>query len=649
MLRQPFPVASLTAGSPSGSMRPPAERRSLPPEFGEVHATPAVLALVDRLVALGDTPFVASWMDANFGGRARYELPLAVRMMRVWREAGRIDRARSLLTSLAPSTSNGSLDSARLSIEKAALFLLEQRLEHVEAELRAAGRILNEVARGGATREQVEHHILSAELECAQGRRSQASATAKLAEHLAERLDDPPSRASLGTSLGRLCLRLRDPRAAAIHLRVALERLPPRSPVALTSEANMAFALAITGSHLEAREHAHAAIAIATELRAPGLQADAYDILGVAELLADRPMVALDAIDEGLLLASEQERNLRRTLTLHRTLALAILGRAENARDWFGRLERLEPIGATREDSSLEHEIAMASLQARIEEADRRFSDVLDLVRPFGGSSADSYFAGLMWMTAARAAEQSGDSQAALEWVESASLLGHKHGWVYPDRDRSANLWSMALRSGDSRVVRYAEHVLTVPDAASMASMPPPPSRLSLLSMGPPSTRSLERSMEPPGSSIELGQSGEALVYVTTPVGVSRVALCDIKQNTASANLVVDTLHHMLRIGDREISLERRRALEPLVVALLRRAREGLSGDDILRAAGGPGPESADAEHRVRVLISRVRELFGDPGAIERVRDAGEHGKTRYRVAGNLQFALVEPLYSVGG
>ena len=95
--------------------------------------------------------------------------------------------------------------------------------------------------------------------------------------------------------------------------------------------------------------------------------------------------------------------------------------------------------------------------------------------------------------------------------------------------------------------------------------------------------------------------------------------------------------------------LERRRALEPLVVQLLRRAREGLSADEILRAAGGPGPESADAEHRVRVLISRVRDLLGDPAAIERVRDAGEYGRTRYRLAANLRFALVEPLFRSSG
>ena len=48
----------------------------------------------------------------------------------------------------------------------------------------------------------------------------------------------------------------------------------------------------------------------------------------------------------------------------------------------------------------------------------------------------------------------------------------------------------------------------------------------------------------------------------------------------------------------------------------------------------------------MRVLISRVRDLLGDPAAIERVRDAGEYGRTRYRLAPNVRFALVEPLFS---
>ena len=156
----------------------------------------------------------------------------------------------------------------------------------------------------------------------------------------------------------------------------------------------------------------------------------------------------------------------------------------------------------------------------------------------------------------------------------------------------------------------------------------------------PPSTEDVESIAEP--------SEGEALIYVTTPQGVTRVPLQELRRATEGATLVVDTLAHALRVDDREVSLERRRALEPFVVQLLRRAREGLSADEILRAAGGPGPESADAEHRVRVLISRVRDLLGDPSAIERVRDAGEHGRTRYRLAANVRFALVEPLFASG-
>ena len=50
----------------------------------------------------------------------------------------------------------------------------------------------------------------------------------------------------------------------------------------------------------------------------------------------------------------------------------------------------------------------------------------------------------------------------------------------------------------------------------------------------------------------------------------------------------------------------------------------------------------------MRVLISRVRDLLGEAAAIERVRDAGEYGKTRYRLAGNVRFALIEPLFTPG-
>jgi hypothetical protein len=163
-----------------------------------------------------------------------------------------------------------------------------------------------------------------------------------------------------------------------------------------------------------------------------------------------------------------------------------------------------------------------------------------------------------------------------------------------------------------------------------------------------PSVRTPATTTSPPASDDAEGLTGhtgsEALVYLTTPRGVTRIALSGLAQATKGIPLVVNTLAHALYVDDREVSLERRRALEPLVVQLLRRAREGLSAEEILHAAGGPGPESADAEHRVRVLISRVRDLMGSAATIERVRDAGEHGKTRYRLAAGVLFALVEPL-----
>jgi hypothetical protein len=193
-------------------------------------------------------------------------------------------------------------------------------------------------------------------------------------------------------------------------------------------------------------------------------------------------------------------------------------------------------------------------------------------------------------------------------------------------------------------VVRFAEKIVAVSSGAPMPpSIPPPTSRRSFPSL----SEMAEKAQQDPDRVAEQHvDASEALIYVTTPSGVNRVRRSELTKYCEGSALVVDTLAHALRVDNREVSLERRRALEPLVVQLLRRAREGLSAEEILRAAGGPGPESADAEHRVRVLISRVRDLLGDPAAIERVRDAGEYGKTRYRLSGNVAFVLIEPLFT---
>ncbi|HTQ41577.1 MAG TPA: hypothetical protein VMI75_02395, partial [Polyangiaceae bacterium] len=322
--------------------------------------------------------------------------------------------------------------------------------------------------------------------------------------------------------------------------------------------------------------------------------------------------------------------------------------RAQAARQWLGKAEKLRADLAVVDAID---EQDLVATRARTLESCGQTREALDHAATHAEKLPEAFVTGSLNLVVGRTALALGDEAGARAAVERAALSGEKHGWVFPDRQASMALWQAALKSGDSRVVRYAERMIALANAtgaaaaavASAASMAPPPSvrqsvqRISI----PPSSEDLDAMPEP--------TEGETLIYVTTPQGVTRVPLTDMARATEGATLVVDTLAHNLRVHDREVSLERRRALEPLVVQLLRRAKEGLSADEILRAAGGPGPESADAEHRVRVLISRVRDLLGDATAIERVRDAGEYGRTRYRLAANVRFALVEPLFSSNG
>jgi hypothetical protein len=288
----------------------------------------------------------------------------------------------------------------------------------------------------------------------------------------------------------------------------------------------------------------------------------------------------------------------------------------------------------------------LVATRARTLEACGQAKEALEAALPHVTRLEEAFVTGSLNLVAGRCALALGDATTARASVERAALSGDRHGWVFPDRSASIALWQVALKSGDSRVVRYAEKMMGLAGPPSVPSLPPPAvlPRASYPSIYPvqpmPSADAFEEVPEP--------TEGETLIYVTTPQGVSRVRVTEVSKLIEGCTLVVDTLAHHLRVDDREVSLERRRALEPLVVQLLRRAKEGLSAEEILRAAGGPGPESADAEHRVRVLISRVRDLLGEGTSIERVRDAGEYGRTRYRLAGNVKFALIEPLFTPG-
>jgi tetratricopeptide (TPR) repeat protein len=574
----------------------------------------------------------------------RSDSTLAVRLLRAYRETGRIDRARDLAASLPSAPSAWSpLDGARLAIERAILATIDGRGDHADAELRLASRALASAPKATGLREQLDLHLAQAQLELKLNRIANASGALRLAEHVAERLEDGPWRAPVAMTLGHLSMRLADPRTAVKHYVTALARAASRGAAAMSAHGNLAIALGSIGRFDDGRHHATMAIGIAREVAAGWRHADAYDVLAIVEIAADRPVSALQAIDEALMVLGEIEHPmLRYQLAEHRAWALAMLGRGQTARQWLGRAERLRADLAVVDAMDEQDLIAT---RARTLEACGQLEEAMEHGLAHAEKLQDAFVTGSLNLVIGRCALARGDEPTARAAVERAALSGERHGWVFPDRQPSQVLWQLALKSGDSRVVRYSERTLALVESSTAGPAPPGASTTHLHASDSPSVPPSSKEIDP----IPEPSEGETLLYVTTPQGVTRIPASDLAKATDGATLVVDTLAHHLRVYDREVSLERRRALEPLVVQLLRRAKEGLSADEILRAAGGPGPESADAEHRVRVLISRVRDLLGDPAAIERVRDAGEYGRTRYRLAANVRFALVEPLFSSNG
>jgi tetratricopeptide (TPR) repeat protein len=441
-------------------------------------------------------------------------------------------------------------------------------------------------------------------------------------------------------TLGLLSMQMSEPREAIKHLSAALSRAPAEGLSAIQAHANIAIALASVGRCTEGRSHALSAVRMAS-VTAPGSQhADAYDILATVELAADRPAQALAAIEEAAAaLGSLEGTGIRGSLALHRAQALCMQNEGDLAETWCARAEVL-----AKENSPLDRieEQDLTALRARVLEAKGLLRDAMEFALAHVEALSETFSTCALNLVVGRCALALGDHAAALTAVEGVALVGDRLGYVFPDRTLTKSLWELALTCGDSRVIRYAERVLHLQDVGDADDVPWAMSRASCR----PGASAPSLSPSEGGMTASEKDLSSPLMYVTTPDGVIRVAQRDIAEVIKSATLVVDTLAHRLRVQDREISLERRRAIEPLVVHLLRRAKDGLSADDVLRAAGGPGPESADAEHRVRVLISRIRHILRDSSAVERVRDAGEYGRTRYRIAASVRFALIEPLHT---
>lgn len=608
-------------GEPAGKgLKAPEKQPTAPPVSRDVRVSaddpvPAgkVLELLDRLSGAEEAAFVTTWLESL--PYTRLPPSLGVRLLRALRETGRLDRVRELLAEFPSVTASWPAhEAARLSIERAMLAILDGRIAEADESRALAARALSEAPPGTGLREQLDAHLVAAELDLRRSDLAGAARSLRLAEHVAERLDDGAFRVAVSMSLGHLAMRLADPRAASKHYEEALDRAPSRGLAAMRAHANVAVALGSSGAFEGARQHAEAACAVAAKLVSGWRHADAYDVVALVAIASDRPDEAIAAVDTGLGLLGENEQpTLRYQLSSHKTFALAAAGKAAQAKTWLVRTERLKAeIGHVDAIDAQD----LVATRARTLEAQGSFEAALEAGLPHAGSLPQAFVTGTLNLVLGRAALALGRTDLASTCVERAALSGEKHGWVFPERKTSVALYTLARRSGDSRVVRFAEKMLGVTSSVRLSD----------------------------ADTFVEGASSEAdTVYVTTRDGVSQVLPDRVKEAVKGADLVVDTLAHELRVGDKTSSLERRRALEPLVVELLRRAKEGLSAEEILRAAGGPGPDSADAEHRVRVLVSRVRDLLGDTNLIARVRDAGEHGKTRYRLAEGVSFALVEP------
>src|SRR5580692_10594219 len=420
------------------------ERRSSPPSAAMSEAIPAAACaqLLDRLAAADQAPFVASWIENLASARGRLEPALAVRLLRSYRESGRLDRARELAASL-PSTPTSwlPLDVARLAIERAVLALGEGRRDHASAELRLASRALSEASRGTGLREQLDIHLAQAQLDAGQQRLDLAAEALRLSEHVAERIEDGGWRAPVAMTLGHLSMRLADPRGAAKHYATALARAPARGTASMSAHGNLAIALGSIGRFDEGRYHATQAIGIARELAAGWRHADAHDVLAIVEIAADRPLGALHAIDEALVVLGEIDHPmLRYQLAEHRTWALAMLGRAQAARQWLTKAEKLRADLAVVDAID---EQDLVATRARTLESCAEIREALEHASTHAEKLPEAFVSGSLNLVVGRCALSMGDEATARMSVERTALSGEKHGWVFPDRAASQGLWQL--------------------------------------------------------------------------------------------------------------------------------------------------------------------------------------------------------------
>lgn len=594
------------------------------PKLHQLHAFAVsidrLIEAADRLAASEENAFLQGWLPSLISPKPP---PLAIRLALASRMTGALDEARTLLAALQPTEAWSARDLARLEHERAWFALVDGKPDLAREHLSQGLRAKVSDPEAGPSPELVDLYLLEARLESSENAWELAKRALDHAAHVAERLPPGPWRVQLEVNMGYLLLRLGKLREAHEAFTRAHEIAPPSSRAALSAHSGNAVALCIIGSFDEARAAALEGIELAGRIGVRWRLADMWDTLGLVEFVADRPHAALRAVDEGFaILGAEKQDTLRFALLMHRATVLSVLGRgraseqalslAETVRQRMGALDRT-------------YELAWAVARARFaesrgehEEVERLILPVLDGSRHYG--AVDARF------TLARALLAQDKVDEAYQHVEEGSLLAAEASIVIAERKQNLGVFALGLSSHDSRVVRYADSMLK---------------RLVSERALPPFDDLPERSRK---ALVDWqNAAGAQPIWLTTRFGVARVPMDEAEAEAERVILSVNSISHELRIGKKKMTLTRHRALEPLLVQMLRRADSGLSRDEILTAAGGPGPGSADADHRVRVLISRLRALLGPEAPIVTARAAGEGARAHYRLSPQVEFALIEP------
>ena len=223
------PSAPRTVPPPPSGMAG-GDRLSSPPSALEGISIAACAQLLDRLAAADEAPFIVAWIESVLSGRTRVDPALAVRLLRAYRETGRIDRARELAA---------SLPSAPVLVESARRGAARHRAGDPRDHRRpgrprrgrataGVARAPGRAARGRAPRAARHAPHAGAARAQAEPRRSKRRARFASPSTWPSGSRTAPGERPVSMTLGHLSMRLADPRTAAKHYATALARTPAR-------------------------------------------------------------------------------------------------------------------------------------------------------------------------------------------------------------------------------------------------------------------------------------------------------------------------------------------------------------------------------------------------------------------------------------